>query len=309
MAFVDGTKGQIFVAGLLACSLVAGGCGPDESTRQESGGGTTTTSEAVPSPEPSPTGVPVGTGPPPVIVGPESVAGWWDGSGWVSAEGRLAQIPAMGGESYRVVRLGEPIRTARGSAPRPGCEIIPGASRIEIPGLVRESGRQPPPIAVSNVQDPRPRPVEELNPASIVYREVAAALLKERGVDDPDADVVQVVKADLDGDRRNEVIVVAERIADEGLFAQAGDYSLVFVRRKVDERLTTTVVKERIPMPKPGETPFVMSHRVAAIADLNGDGRMELALSGRYYEGAGVTFHELKPEGIISEVLNSGCGA
>jgi hypothetical protein len=284
-----------------------GACGPGESRPAAS----PAEGETAPPPALSPTPVPAGTAmpSPPVIVGPESVAGWWDGSNWVSAEGRMPQIPALEGETYRVVGLSEEVRTARGSAPQPGCEVIPGAAKIEIPGLVRELGREPPPIAVSHVPDPLPRPVEVLNPRGVVYREASAALLKERGVQDADPDVVQVVKADMDGDGRNEVIVVAERIADPGLFARADDYSVVFLRRVVDERLTTTVVEESIPVPKPGETPFVMSHRVAALADLNGDGRMELALSNRYYEGAGVTFHELKPDGTIPEVLNSGCGA
>ena len=290
-------------------TLLGAGCGSDKPGPATS----TTAAESTTSPAASPTASPAGpalTGTP-VIVGPESVAGWWNGSDWVAAESGFAQVPVKGGETYKLVRLNDPIVSAAGSAAMEGCETNPGTSNIEIPGLDREfDNAAPPSIAVSAVNDPRPRAVEVLNPQARLYKEAAARLLAERGIDDADADVVQVIRADLDDDGRSEVIVVAERIADsQSLFAKAGDYSLVFLRRLVDERLTTTVIEESIPIDKPDQTPFIMSHRVAAVADLNGDGRMEVALSGRYYEGAGVEFYELKRDGSIPEVMRSGCGA
>jgi hypothetical protein len=289
-------------------ALLSTGCGSERP-----GQTTSTTPSAEPPPSPSPNPSPAGSAlsGTPVIVGPESVAGWWDGRKWVAATGGVSQVPVKGGESYKLVRLGDPIIAATGSVAKEGCETNPGTSKIDIPGLVRKfADAEPPPVAVSEVDDPRPRAVEMLNPQTKLYKDAAAQLLKERGIDDDDADVVQVVRADLDDDGKNEVIVVAERLADpESLFAKVGDYSLVFLRRVVDERLTTTVVEEYVPVAKPDETPFITSQRVAAVADLNGDGRMELALAGRYYEGAGVNFHELKSDGTIPEVLRSGCGA
>ncbi|MEX2551846.1 MAG: VCBS repeat-containing protein [Actinomycetota bacterium] len=290
-------------------TLLTAGCGSDEPGAATS----STAAEAATPPAASPTaspGVPALTGTP-VIVGPESVAGWWNGSDWVVSESGVAQVPVEGGETYKLVRLDDPIVSAAGSAAMEGCETNPGTSKIEIPGLDREfDNAEPPAIAVSAVNNPRPRAVEVLNPQAKLYKDAAARLLKERGIDDADADVVQVIRADLDDDGKSEVIVVAERIADsQSLFARVGDYSLVVLRRVVDERLTTTVVEEYVPVARPDYTPFITSQRVAAVADLNGDGRMELAVAGRYYEGAGVNFYELKRDGSIPEVMRSGCGA
>lgn len=281
--------------GLLLVAVLCGGCGgPEPEPSQTS---------ARPPAMPSPSGTAV-------VVGPDSVAGWWDGDGWVSADDGPSEVPVTGGEIYSLIRLDEPITTAEGSAATEGCETNPGTSRIEIPGLDRVfRNDDPPPLALSGVAEPRPRPVETLDPQGPVYREAAAELLRERGVTTP-AEVVQVLRSDLDGDGKVEVVVAAERLTDkESLFAQPGDYSIVFVRRVVDENVDTTVISESIPRFGADETPFINSQRVSALADLNGDGRMEVAVSGRYYEGAGMVFYELEEDGTFNEVLRSGCGA
>ena len=45
------------------------------------------------------------------------------------------------------------------------------------------------------------------------------------------------------------------------------------------------------------ELPFINMARVLGVADLNGDGRMEVALHTWYYEGAGVTVFEFDGAG------------
>jgi len=94
-----------------------------------------------------------------------------------------------------------------------------------------------------------------------------------------------------------------------GLYAKPGDYSFVPLRRVVNEVAVTTVVLQSVPDLTPDTTPFIQSHRVSAIADLNGDGRMELVVEGRYYEGIEVAVHELQPDGTTPAVIGSICGA
>lgn len=245
-----------------------------------------------------------------VVVGPQSVAGWWDGERWRRADGS-SPVPVEGGESYALVGLTSEVEQATGSEAMEGCEIVPGSTKIEVPGLHR-SFTDPlvqTRIAVTGVADPVPREAAQLPPSN-PYVEAAASLLAERGLEEGDPDIVQVVRVDLDGDGRNEIVVVAESIADQqGMFGRVGDYSVVFVRTVVEEEVVTSVIAETVPEDEPGVMPFVQSHRVAAAADLNGDGRMELAVAGKYYEGAGVTFHELDGDGGMNQILKSGCGA
>lgn len=242
-----------------------------------------------------------------VTVSPSGVAGWWDGQSWVAADGKRP-VPVSGGELYSVLRVTGPVVAQRGSEAKEQCETDPGTASIEIAGLERD-GSWPGPIAVSGVANPRRRTTSVLDTAAKVYREAAGKVLAERKIDDPDADVVQALRTDLEGDGKDEVVIVAERIADPGLYARAGDYSFVLLRRLVGETVATTVVAESIPDLTPNTTPFVQSHRVAAIADLNGDGRMEIAVANRQYEGAGVSVRELRPDGSIPAVMEVDCGA
>ena len=209
-----------------------------------------------------------------VTVAPYVVAGWWDGHGWVSADGKRP-VPVSGGEMYSILGLTGPVTTGTGSEAREGCETDPGTSTIKISGM-ELNGSRPGPIAVSNVI----------------------------------ADVVQALRTDLEGDGKDEVFVVAERIADRtGLYARPGDYSFVLLRRVVNGTVRTTIVAESVPDVTPGTTPFIYSHRVSAIADLNADGRMEVALEVRQYEGIGVSVFELQPDGAMTAVMATDCGA
>lgn len=245
-----------------------------------------------------------------VVVGPEAVAGWWDGTEWVQSHGDL-DTPVLGGETYDLIGLSGVTGRAVGSAPHQGCEISSTSIDIDIPGLERSFSAplDQTKIALTGVQDPVPRAVEVL-PPSATYVDAAREALAEEGAEVAKPTVVQVVRADLNGDGRNEVVVTAEAIADrQGLFAQEGDYSITFLRSVVDEQVVTTVLDASVADPQPGETPFIESYRLVAVADLNGDGVMELAVAGKYYEGASVVFHEFGSNGGADEVLFSACGA
>jgi DNA-directed RNA polymerase specialized sigma24 family protein len=93
------------------------------------------------------------------------------------------------------------------------------------------------------------------------------------------------------------------------LFAQPGDYSVLLLRRVIDEQVRTTIVASSVADPEPGESPFVFVTRVAAAADLNGDGVMELATRAVYYEGAATAVLRVDSAGGVDELLTVGCGA
>jgi hypothetical protein len=250
-----------------------------------------------------------GSGPTGPIVSVEGILGTWSGLEWVPWQS--GDTPPLGDE-FRIVRLDEPITTAVGEAGA-GCAVTDEYGGVDV-GL--EYGSQPFPsrsIAVAGVVDPRPRPVEVLDPSAAVYRESAAAVVAGLGVSDPAPQVVQAVRGDLDGDGVAEDVVVAERVRDPArLVGSADDYAVVFLRRVAGGDVETSVIASSIASsiadPLPGTAPIIDVYRLSALADLNGDGRMEIVLNGGWYEGSWTAVHELRPDGTVPELLYVQCG-
>jgi hypothetical protein len=246
------------------------------------------------------------TGP---IVSAEGILGTWSGSEWVPWQS--GDTPPVGDE-FRIVRLDEPITTTIGEAGA-GCAVTDEYGGVDV-GL--EYGGQPFPsrsIAVTGVVDPRPRPVEVLDPSAAVYRESAAAVVAGLGVPDPAPQVMQAVQGDLDGDGVAEEVVVAESVRDPArLVGSADDYAMVYLRRVAGGDVETSVIASSIASsiadPLPGTAPIIDVYRLSALADLNGDGRMEIVLNGGWYEGSWTAVHELRPDGTVPEVLYVQCG-
>ena len=292
--------------------------GPDRSTttdRDDDRTETTSTTSSTTSTSTPSSSTPPGTDSAPaptdlsVVVGVDGVLGWWDGSTWVQADAN-SQIPLEGGEEHQVLRLGDAPQTRTGQLAEVEC-LEGGGTRLVDVGLVDPaSASDPMPIAVTRVADPQPRPVTAVDPGNASYRESALQILAGLGIDDTEPEIAQAVSADLDGNGADEVLVTAERISDpDGVIGLQGDYSVTFLRHVVGGAVETTVVAQSIAPEDPNATPYVQRFRVGTAADLNGDGRMELALGYHHYEGRGMVVYEVAADGTTTEVLTGGCGA
>lgn len=303
----------VVVAGGAAGALTVLGGGSSEVQTRNPSSTAETTGDSAPPPAPTST-VPDETGTTQVpadgttatgpIVAREGVLGSWSGSAWVRWE--AGATPPVG-DRYQVVRLGDPITTAVGTE---SVDCSPAGNPSIDVRLGFEGDRlSPDPIAVAGVADPRPRPVEALDTDDPQYRAAAVNVLADLGVTDASPTISQVVRGDVDGDGAAEVLVVAERLSDVvGWTAAEGDYSVAFLRRAVGGDVETTVVASWIAEPPSEFTASIEVLRLAALADLNGDGRMEAVLGSRSYEGSGTSVYELQSDGTLVEVLSTDCG-
>ncbi|HET6954054.1 MAG TPA: VCBS repeat-containing protein [Acidimicrobiales bacterium] len=257
---------------------------------------TSTTTSAPPPPA-------AGTAPTGPIVYHETVLGTWSGSAWVPWDGRTTP---PGGLEYRLVQLDQPVGTAVGTVIPDLCVGVGFVEAGVDVGIDDDPGRYGA-VAVAGVGEPRPRPVDVLDPSDPAYRDAASEVLAGLGVTDPDPGVRQVVRGDLDGDGETEVLVTARR-GDDPDALSGGDHAIVFLRQVVDGVVETTVIGSSVPWPQ--DAPPIWRYEVTAIADLNGDGRMEVVIEAEdsYPGGTAVAVHELQPDGTMPEVLSGGCG-
>jgi hypothetical protein len=333
---------------VILAAVVLASCSTDTSTSSESLTPTTTTSVADTAPTldptttvlpdasttaPTTTAAPTTTETPPTTTPPvpsTDVAaafiglagdtywlplGYWDGSAWVQtgeeSESTPLEFPAAPGDPLRVTGLAlAPSQTALGDIGeacfdgRIGFVVDVAVPTPEPPGFGYSA------IGVVGDWEIQPRPAGQVGLEVDEYRQIGAAFADDLGVDGTLGEVVQVVRTDLDGDGMEEVLVTFEH-AEESIRGAPGDYSVVYLRApRIDGSVTDTVVFSWFVEPDlpEEEIPFMMMARVLGVADLNGDGRMEVALHTWYYEGAGVTVFEFDGDSL-TQVMGDGCGA
>lgn len=313
----------------LIVALTLSACSPDET-----GESTTTAQETTTSLAPSTTGVPPSTVPPatstttasttttltettttmlglegnwadePLIVSGFGALGWWDGSDWINAE-EESELPVVGGEDYQIARIGLQAVTTGGPQTLM-CEPLDIIGvEIDNPELL---GEWPGPygLAISAPWDLQPHLFETLSDDG-TYAGFASALLSTRGLTVANPVIKQLLRTDLEGDGVNEVIVVAEDVTP-GLLMEEGDYSVAFLRKVIEGSVETAILGATVVTD--AESPFGASFSVGAVADLNGDGKMEIALNSAYFEGLGVEVVEYVNDdlGTITQ-LQVGCGS
>jgi hypothetical protein len=314
---------------VLVLALVAAACGADEAnettstTPETSTSLTTTTSTTIIStttttPPPTTTtteGTTTTTeltgnwAAEPLVVSAYGALGWWDGTSWIRAED-VGTLPVSGGEDYQVVLSGVD-------------EIITGGPEVELceplqnkgvelsdPSAVSRRFPQPSGVAISAPWELTPHFVQE-EADDGTYSDFARPLLAARGLDVESPVIKQVVRLDLEGDGVNEVVAVAEEITgDSGIYAEEGNYSVVFMRKVVDGEVQTAVLEESIAsVSEEIPTPFITALSVAAVADLSGDGKMEVVINGVYYEGEGWAVFEYVNDDLGPVMqIGAGCG-
>lgn len=240
----------------------------------------------------------------PLVTTDFGALGWWDGSNWLQVDA-LTDLPIEGGEDYQVALIGggglvtggpqtvvcEPLENV-------GIELDDSDALGQFPG--------PYGVAISAPWKLTPHPVEAMADDG-TYAAFASDLLAERGLDVPDPVIKQLLTVDLEGDGIDEKIVVAEEIAD-GLFPAVGDYSLAFLRKVIAGTVETAVLGESLVFDDQAD--LFVGFTIGAVADLSGDGKMEIVLDAAYYEGLGIEVWEYVNDDLGPiQVIQQGCGA
>ena len=275
---------------------------------------TTTTAPpttALPAPSGEPTGeaVPIFAG---SDLGPWLYLGRWSGSAWDGAFDAENQAVDPAFASNATITITDLTRGARDGASgasgescfdgRTGPAITPNAGVPDPPGFGYSA------IALPADWPLRPRPVAEVEADIADYRESGIAAFAGDAVETQAGELDQIVVSDLDGDGDSEAIVVfGDESESESAATDPGFSALLLI--DTDSGDATTIAKSFVPLDlEEGALADFESHRVLDVADLNGDGLMEIVAHVWYGEGALVSIFTYDG-GAVTEVLSTGCGS
>src|SRR5436190_7957592 len=165
-------------------------------------------------------------------------------------------------------------------------------------------------IAFAAKANPLPRKPQPVDVKEKKHVDAVREFFREHGLKDPPIQITQAVKIDIDGDGEDEVVISAthykkvDEIPDE---STPNTYSFVMVARSAQGKPTMQLVAgEFYPKAKPDAAP-PNKFEIAALADLNGDGKIDIVVRSKYYEGDEVTVYETTRSGF-NKALSVGCG-
>jgi hypothetical protein len=224
--------------------------------------------------------------------------GGWRNNRWVDAA-NYAPLISVAERPYILYNLNGEVDAVVGQPPLyQGICLQPHVSLETImPGTVGLVGRW----------HATPRLPNALATDSDTYRQAVAEVLQNAGLPHPDVYLDQVLLVDLEGDGVDEVLIVASRLTvGPGLPpVAAGDYALVLLRKVVGNQVITRPLYLDV-YAQDMELAFPWRYEVVALADLNGNGRLEIVIAADRYEGRQVTVFEVQGSGAQA-VLHAGC--
>lgn len=252
------------------------------------------------------------------------IGGQWVAAAALQDEERWRPWRLQGGEACRIHHFG--------GAQDEVCTIAPaeqqphaagGAPAMPVQTPARTLGAGDALLAITGATAPvQPRAAQLLPTGNATYKKLVARYLAEHGLRGARPDITQLVSVDLDGDGADEMLIAAQNIVDASagvqaeIFsfapdaplvrlrdarsaaavpasARAGLYSVVLLRRQgAGGKVHTLPLASHIAARGNPAQPRV--HRIAAIADLNGDGVMEIITAEARHGALRYRVHEIE---------------
>ena len=210
------------------------------------------------------------------------------------------------GETFRLFSFTAEIGRAKGGEPKSAEEPCPDTRVLELSIKGDDAV-----IAIAAPWNPMPRKPRDAATTQPVYEQAVREFLATRHVADAAIKITRIVRVDLDADGEDEVLISATNYGGSGKTpsanAPAGSYSFVLLRRVVAGKVRTQLLEgEFYPHAKNFNAPN--AYTIAAVLDLDGDGKLEVVVESNYYEGGAVTVYTADGD-KLKDVLTVGCGA
>ncbi len=150
-----------------------------------------------------------------------------------------------------------------------------------------------------------PKTLTVMNTDNEKYRHVLATFLESQKLKDVPLKIHQLIRTDLDGDGKHEIIINAINTAR--VLDRKGEYSIVLVVRDVNGHSVVETVQNEVTL-EDSDLPVVLwENTIAAIADIDADGKMEIIMYGQFFHGQGWDMVRSKKISAERPVI-CGCG-
>jgi hypothetical protein len=160
-------------------------------------------------------------------------------------------------------------------------------------------------VAVLDGWNIQKRPVSELSAEGEFYQQaVLDWLTTTEGMKEAEIGTLQVIRVDLEGDGTDEIFISATRL--DGQITKAGDYSIVLMRKVIENDIVTKLVAGEVYHSKDAELTFPRTYSLANFIDLNQDGVLEVVVGYLKWEGFGARVYQANGQDL-RQVLQAGC--
>jgi len=161
-------------------------------------------------------------------------------------------------------------------------------------------------VAVVDGWDVTKRDVAELSADDPLYQQAVIDWLKTQGVDSPEIGDMHVFRVDLEGDGTDEIFISATHLDESQHTTQAGDYSVVLMRKVQGNDVITKLILGDVYDSKEPEITYPRTYSLANFIDLNQDGWLEVVVSYLKWEGFGASVFQVAGQDVL-QTLNAGC--
>ena len=153
---------------------------------------------------------------------------------------------------------------------------------------------------------PSSEAIENLSPENETYRQFLREYLIEQGIPTPNVQIERVLRVDLENDGVDEVLIEASHFVEKtGHSVSPGDYSLILLRKISGSSVSTQLVVGEIYY-EDVVNAFPHSYFLQALIDVNSDGKTEVFVGIKRWEGDGTILYELQGNTLV-EVLQMFC--
>jgi hypothetical protein len=228
---------------------------------------------------------------------------------WMKAE---EAVKGLSDETtYQVYGLTQPLGQAKGGKPKAGEDVCTDTLTVSLSPKPEEGV-----IALAAPWNALPRKPRIADTTQQVYVDEVRDFLKAKGIEQPKVRIDSILRVDLDGDGKDEVLISATNYFSKDdrvpMRSPAGSYSMVLLRRVVAGKVETQLVEgefhPKAYVRKEDSFDAPNAYKVIATLDLNGDGKMEVVVGSNYYEGEEITIYRCDPK-KVEALLSVACGA